>query len=432
VKILVVGGGGREHALVWKIAQSGRAPEILCAPGNAGIAEIARTVPVPADDIDGLVALASEEECDLTVVGPELPLTMGLVDRLSERGLAAFGPTAAAARIEGSKWFAKELMLRASVPTARAWLTASRDEAVGRARELGCPVVVKADGLAAGKGVVVAENEREAVRAIDDALVRARFGASGERVVIEECLVGEEASILAFTDGTSFALLPPSQDYKRALDGDAGPNTGGMGAYAPVPAVTDAVRERIEAEVIGPTIEALSREHGVAYRGVLYAGLMLTSEGPKVIEFNCRFGDPEAQVTLPLMDGDIVDVMLAVVEGRLDPSSVRSRGGSAACVVMASGGYPDAYEKGKPVTGLKDAAGIDGVVLFHAGTAGEGGAVVTSGGRVLGVTGIGTDLTDALRRAYDGVRAVVFEGASYRSDIGYRALERASQQGRRA
>ncbi len=421
MKILVVGGGGREHALVWKIAQSPLAEEILCAPGNAGIAEAARTIPVLADDIDGLVALASEEGCDLTVIGPELPLTLGLADRLAERGLAAFGPSASGARIEGSKWFAKELMLQASVPTAAAWLTGSRDEAIGRARDAGYPVVVKADGLAAGKGVVVAATEEEAVEAIDDALVRRRFGPSGERVLIEECLEGEEASILAFTDGKTVALLAPSQDHKRALDGDRGPNTGGMGAYAPAPVVTEAVRERVEDEIIGPTVDALSRKTGAPYRGVLYAGLMMTDDGPKVIEFNCRFGDPEAQVTLPLLEGDIVEVMQAVVEGRLDPSSVRSRDGAAACVVMASGGYPGAYEKGKPISGLPEASIIEGVTVFHAGTARANGDTVTSGGRVVGVTGVGEELTEALAKAYEGVRAIGFEGAHYRTDFGHRA-----------
>jgi phosphoribosylamine--glycine ligase len=425
MKILVVGGGGREHAIAWKIAQSPLVGEILVAPGNAGAGEIARAVPVSADDIDGLVALASEEACDMTVVGPELPLAMGLVDRLSEAGLAAFGPTAAAARIEGSKRFAKDLMLRAGIPTAAAWATSSRDEAIGRARDVGYPVVVKADGLAAGKGVVVAADEEEAIHAIDDALVRRRFGSSGEEVLIEEHLEGEEASILAFTDGRTAALLVPSQDHKRALDGDRGPNTGGMGAYAPTPVITASMLGWIEREIIGRAIEALSRDHGAPYRGVLYAGLMVTEGGLKVIEFNCRFGDPEAQVVLPLMDGDIVEVMREVVEGRLSASSFRTRPGAAACVVMASGGYPGAYEKGKPIAGLDAAAGKEGVTVFHAGTARGDAGVVTSGGRVLGVTGEGDDLPEALARAYDGARAIRFDGAYYRTDIGHRALERA-------
>jgi phosphoribosylamine--glycine ligase len=429
VKILVIGGGGREHALVWKIAQSPLATEILCAPGNAGIAEQARVFPVRADDPDNLAALAIEESCDLTVVGPELPLTLGLADRLAAQGLAVFGPRAAGARIEGSKWFAKEMMQRAGVPTAAAWITSSRDEAIGRARDVGFPVVVKADGLAAGKGVVVASTEEQAIEAIEDALVRGRFGASGERVLIEEYLRGEEASILAFTDGKDVALLVPSQDYKRALDGDAGPNTGGMGAYAPAPVVTRAMLGAIEDQIIGRTIEALAAEHGEPYRGVLYAGLMIGDGGPKVVEFNCRFGDPEAQVTLPLMDGDIVEVMQAVVEGRLDPSSVRALPGAAACVVMASGGYPGAYEKGKRITGLDTAAAIEGVTLFHAGTARADGHTVTSGGRVLGITGVAGDLSEALATAYEGVRAVHFEGAYFRTDIGHRALERVRSQG---
>jgi len=425
MKILVVGGGGREHALVWKIAQSPLAEEILCAPGNAGIAELARLVPVRADDLGGLVDLAAEEACDLTVVGPEIPLAAGLVDRLAERGLAAFGPTASAARIEGSKRFAKNLMVRAGIPTAAAWPMRSRDEAIGRAREAGYPVVVKADGLAAGKGVVVAANEEEAVRAIDDALVRGRFGASGEEVLIEEHLEGEEASILAFTDGKTAALLATSQDHKRALEGDRGPNTGGMGAYAPAPVVTVPMLGWIEERIIGPAIETLSRDYGAPYRGVLYAGLMITRDGPRVIEFNCRFGDPEAQVVLPLMDGDIVEVMREVIEGRLTASSFRTRPGAAACVVVASGGYPGAYENGKVISGLPEAGRIGGVTVFHAGTARADGETVTSGGRVLGVTGVGDGLGDALARAYDGARAIRFEGARFRTDIGHRALERA-------
>jgi phosphoribosylamine--glycine ligase len=425
MKILVVGGGGREHALVWKIAQSPLAGEILCAPGNAGIGELARLVPVRADDVDGLVELAEAESCDLTVVGPELPLTMGLADRLAGRGLAVFGPSASAARIEGSKRFAKELMEKAGIPTAAAWATRSRDEAIARSREVGYPVVVKADGLAAGKGVVIAADEEEATRAIDDALVRGRFGASGEEVLIEEHLEGEEASILAFTDGKTAALLVTSQDHKRALDGDRGPNTGGMGAYAPAPVVTEPMLAWIRRHIVGPAIEGLSRHHGAPYRGVLYAGLMVTGDGPKVIEFNCRFGDPEAQVVLPLMEGDIVEVMREVVEGRLSASSFSTRAGAAACVVMASGGYPGSYEKGKVISGLAEAAGIEGVTVFHAGTARSEGEIVTSGGRVLGVTATGGDLGEALAGAYAGARAIRFEGSQYRSDIGHRALERA-------
>jgi len=424
MKILVAGGGGREHALVWKIAQSPLAREILVAPGNAGTAALARNVAVAADDIEGLVRLAGDERVDLTVVGPELPLTMGLANRLTDAGLLVFGPSAAGARIEGSKWFAKKLMQKSGIPTAAAYLTDTREDALSRAEELGYPVVIKADGLAAGKGVVIAASAAEAEAAIDDMLVRGRFGPAGERVLIEECLKGEEASILAFVDGERSALMVPSQDHKRAFDGDEGANTGGMGAYAPAPVVTPAMLGTIKSDIIDATVRALRETDGTVYRGVLYAGLMVTEEGPKVIEFNCRFGDPEAQVTLPLLEADIVEVMVATARGELDPSAVRTSSNSAACVVMASGGYPGSYEKGKVVGGLSSANAIDDVVVFHAGTADRDGDVVTSGGRVLGVTGIADDLPAALGRAYDGVRAITFAGAHHRKDIGHRALER--------
>ena len=424
MKILVVGSGGREHALVWKIAQSPLAGEILVAPGNAGTATLARNVAVAADDIEGLVRLAADERVDLTVVGPEVPLTMGLADRLADAGLSVFGPSTAGARIEGSKWFAKELMLKGGIPTARAYLADTREEALSRADELGYPVVIKADGLAAGKGVIIAQSAAEAEAAIDDMLVRGRFGASGERVLIEECLKGEEASILAFVDGERSALMVPSQDHKRAFDGDEGPNTGGMGAYAPAPVVTPAMLGTIKRDIIDATVRALHETDGTVYRGVLYAGLMITEDGPKVIEFNCRFGDPEAQVTLPLLDADIVEVMAATARGELDPSAVTTSSGSAVCVVMASGGYPGSYEKGKAIGGLASAGAIDDVVVFHAGTARRDDDVVTSGGRVLGVTGIDRDLPAALVRAYEGVRVITFAGSHYRKDIGHRALER--------
>ena len=424
MKILVVGGGGREHALVWKIAQSSRSGEILAAPGNAGTAALARNISVAADDIDGLVRLASDERVDLTVVGPEIPLTMGLADRLTDAGLLVFGPSAAGARIEGSKWFAKKLMQKGGIPTATAYLADTREDALSRAEELGYPVVIKADGLAAGKGVIIAESASEAEVAIDDMLVRGRFGTSGERVLIEECLKGEEASILAFVDGERSALLAPSQDHKRAFDGDEGPNTGGMGAYAPAPVVTPAMLGAIKNDIIDATVRALRETDGTVYRGVLYAGLMVTEEGPKVIEFNCRFGDPEAQVTLPLLEADIVEVMVATARGELDPSTVGVSSDSAACVVMASGGYPGSYEKGKVVGGLSSAGAIDDVVVFHAGTVERDGDVVTSGGRVVGVTGMAGDLPAALVRAYEGVRVITFAGAHHRHDIGHRALER--------
>jgi phosphoribosylamine--glycine ligase len=422
MRILVVGGGGREHALVWKISQSPLAQEIVAAPGNAGIAPLARCVPLAADDVSGLARFASEERFDLVVVGPEVPLTLGLADRLAAAGVPAFGPTAAAARVEGSKWFAKDLMLRARIPTAMAWRATDRDEALGRAREIGFPVVVKADGLAAGKGVVIARDRRALEAAVDDALVRGVFGPAGEAVVVEECLEGEEVSVIAFTDGKRTALLAASQDHKRVFDGDEGPNTGGMGAYAPAPVLGGA--EDVARRVIEGAVSALEEHHGVEYRGVLYAGLMMTADGPKVLEFNCRFGDPETQAVLPLLDGDLPEIMASVARGELDPSRVRTLPGAAACVVLAAGGYPGHYEKGSEIRGLPEAGALEGVVVFHAGTAFSGDRVVTAGGRVLGVTGVGRDLPDAVGRAYAGVREISFEGAHCRKDIGYRALRR--------
>jgi phosphoribosylamine--glycine ligase len=429
MKILVVGGGGREHALVWKIAQSPLADEIVAAPGNAGIAGLARCVPVGAGAIDELVDLAAREEMDLVVVGPEAPLAEGLVDRLEAAGVPAFGPTAAGARIEGSKSFAKEVMKRAGIRTADAIDTGSRDEALCAADDLGYPVVIKADGLAAGKGVVIAENRTEAAEAIEDALIRGRFGESGRRVLVERHLTGEEASILAFVDGESSLLMVPSQDHKRALDGDLGPNTGGMGAYAPAPVVTPSMLGEIERDIIEAAVGALREIDGTVYRGVLYAGLMITDDGPAVIEFNCRFGDPEAQVTLPLLNDDIVELMNATVRGELSGAQPRTVERSAAGVVMASGGYPGAYEKGRPITGLDSAAELDDVIVFHAGTSFSGGGTVTSGGRVLCVTGLGKDLRQALDRAYSGVSRIGFEGARYRKDIGHRGLAHLSPKG---
>ncbi len=423
MKILIVGGGGREHALAWKLAQSACAPELIAAPGNAGIAQLARCVPVAADDVDALVGLAVDERCDLTVVGPEVPLTLGLADRIRETGGAVFGPTKDGARLEGSKWFAKEVMERAGVPTARAWRATSREAALAALDATGAPVVVKADGLAAGKGVIIAETHDEAVAAVDDIMTQRQFGDAGATVVIEEFLVGEEASILALTDGERFAPLVVSQDHKRALEGVLAHTGGGGGPYPPAPVVDAAMTEGIIRDVLRPTVETL-RAMGIDYRGVLYAGLMLTGDGPKVLEFNCRFGDPETQVVLPLLDGDLAEIMLAVARGELDPSSVRASGRTAACVVMASGGYPGSYAKGKPIDGLGAAGALDGVTVFHAGTALSGESVVTSGGRVLGVTATADELPAALDRAYEAVELITFEGAQYRRDIGHRALAR--------
>ncbi len=422
MKILVVGSGGREHALVWKIAQSPLAGEILAAPGNAGTATLARNVAVAADDIKGLVRLAADERVDLTVVGPEVPLTMGLADRLTDAGLPVFGPSAAGARIEGSKWFAKELMQKGGIPTAAAHLANTREDALSRADELGYPVVIKADGLAAGKGVVIAQSAAEAETAVDDMLVRGRFGASGKRVLIEECLKGEEASILAFVDGERSALMVPSQDHKRAFDGDEGPNTGGMGAYAPVADGTAELVERARLEVADPILRGMA-ERGYPYRGFLYAGLMLTPEGLKVVEFNCRLGDPEAQVVLPLTAAGLAEPMAAIARGEsIAGWTAGATHGAALVTVVVSGGYPGPYPKGVPIETPPDLES-ENVHVYHAGTALEDGRLVTAGGRVVGVTGLGDDLAEAAAQSREAAAQVWFDGAAWRSDIGHSEIE---------
>ncbi len=424
MKVLVVGGGGREHALVWKIAQDSRRPEIFCAPGNAGTAALAVNVPIAAEDVPGLVAWAREHRPDLTVVGPEAPLCDGLVDELAALGLRVFGPSRSAARMEGSKRFAKEVMAAAGVPTARSRSFTSADAACDALGAFGLPVVIKADGLAAGKGVVIAHTREEAVAAVRSMLVDNAFGAAGAEVLIEEFLDGEEASILACVDGEHIALLPASQDHKRIFDADQGPNTGGMGAYSPAPVVTDALLPVIRAQVIAPVVAEL-RKRGIVYKGILYAGLMVGRFGIKVLEFNARFGDPETEVVLPRLEGDILPLFEACIDGTLDESLVRISPDPAATVIMASGGYPGPYAKGIPIHGLEAAAGRDRVVVFHAGTAVKAGHVVTAGGRVLAVTATGPDLRTAVTNAYAGVRDIAFEGAQHRTDIARRAFDRA-------
>jgi phosphoribosylamine--glycine ligase len=420
VRVLVVGGGGREHALAWVLARDPAVDALVAAPGNAGIEEVARCVPVDVTDIDGIVALVEAESIDLTVVGPEAPLVGGLVDLLEARGRRAFGPTAAGARIEGSKAWAKELLLRHGVATGRAEITDDVTRAVMLLDAFEPPYVIKADGLAAGKGVVVTADRQEAIEAMESMLVDRAFGSAGDRVLIEEHLEGREVSVLSLTDGEAVLPLEPAQDFKRALDGDQGPNTGGMGAYSPVPAVDDATRRRITAEILEPTIAALAAE-GVRYRGVLYAGLMLTADGPKVLEFNARFGDPEAQAVLPRLDSDLAEALLACVEGRLGEVKVAWSPESCVTVVLASGGYPGPYETGFPIEGLDAAGKSDRVAVFHAGTAGRDGRVVTAGGRVLAVSALGTDLADARARAYRAASQVSFEGAHRRNDIAMEA-----------
>ncbi len=423
LKVLLVGSGGREHALAWKLAQSPDLGALLVAPGNAGTAHLGENIPVEAEDIEGLVSLARERTVDLVVVGPEAPLVAGITDRLTAMGVHVFGPTRAAARIEGSKVFSKRLMAQAGIPTARFEVGESPEAARDCVRRWDGPMVVKADGLAAGKGAVVPETTDEALEAVEAMMVERRFGASVDRVVIEERLEGEEASIFALTDGERLAFFPPSQDHKRIFDHDEGTNTGGMGAYAPAPAVDDALLGRVEREVLRPVLEALA-DGGSPYRGVLYIGLMLTAEGPKVIEFNARFGDPEAQVLIPLVDEDLLPWLDAVAAGTLPDGPLAFSDDACTCVVMASGGYPGAYRTGEPIEGLADAEALEGVMVFHAGTAEQDGVTVTAGGRVLGVTARAETLEASISRAYDAVDRIHFADAHFRRDIGARALGR--------
>ena len=423
MKILVVGGGGREHALVWKLVGDSSRPDVFCAPGNAGTAEIATNLDIKAEDVEGLRAWAVDARPDLTVIGPEAPLCAGLSDVLAAENLLVFGPTAAAAQLEGSKLFAKEIMRAAGVPTAKARSFTSADEALAYLHEQGAPVVVKAEGLAAGKGVTVCETIEQADRAVREAMVDRAFGDAGNRVLIEECLSGEEASILALVDGETIVLLASSQDHKRALNGDQGPNTGGMGAYSPAPVVTEALWPIIREQVFERTLNELKKRN-IVFRGVLYAGLMIDESVPKVLEFNCRFGDPETQVVLPRLSCDLSPALAACSRGELVEDMISWRTEPCVCVVMASGGYPGPYEKGKPIAGLKAAGELDDVVVFHAGTKQQNGQAITSGGRVLGVTALGPDLKQAVGRAYAAASQISFDGAHYRTDIAHRAFSR--------
>jgi phosphoribosylamine---glycine ligase len=420
-KILVVGGGGREHALAWKIANDSEATEIYCAPGNAGTAALGQNLDIAAEDVGALVAWARTERPDLTVIGPEAPLCAGLADHLIAEGLRVFGPSKAAAQLEGSKTFAKEIMAEGGVPTAKYACFTDCEAACEYIRAEGAPLVVKADGLAAGKGVAVCATTEEAEQFARDVLAAGKFGAAGASLLVEECLQGEEASILALIDGEHIVMLASSQDHKRAYEGDAGPNTGGMGAYSPAPVITEQTWPQIRSEVYERTLAALARR-GIEFKGVLYAGLMITSEGPKVLEFNCRFGDPEVQAIVARWQGDILPALEACIDGDLDESMVAWRDEAAVCVVMASGGYPGSYSKGCAISGLAAAGALEGVSVFHAGTTLSAEKVVTSGGRVLGVTAIGADLAEAVERAYQAVDKIAFENSFYRRDIAHRAL----------
>lgn len=430
MNVLVIGSGGREHALVWKLRQSPSVQALYCAPGNAGIAQHAELVPLKATDLEGLLRFAGENHIDLTVVGPEQPLVLGIVDEFEKHGFKIFGPSKAAAKLEGSKAFAKEFMAANAIPTARfrTFSAAQQNEAERFINEVATPVVVKADGLAAGKGVVVCETREVALLALQEMMVKKSFGAAGEKIVVEECLVGEEASVFAITDGEKFITLAPAQDHKRILDGDRGKNTGGMGAYAPAPLVTKQTQKRIVDEIIGPTLRGM-RSAGAPYQGCLYCGLMITEKGPTVIEYNCRFGDPETQVVIPLIDGDFAQLLMSAAEGGLDVRAVEQHPASAVCVVMASLGYPDEYETGKDIRGLESFKPEEGIVVFHAGTRLDGEKILTSGGRVLGVTAVGYDydLKGTIDAAYRAVGKITFDGAYYRSDIGQKALRRRTE-----
>ena len=417
LRLLVVGGGGREHALVWALRRSARAGEIYAAPGNAGIAGAAACVPFEADDVHGLLAFARAKSIELTVVGPEAPLALGIVDAFQAAGLRVFGPTQAAARLEASKAFAKAFMLRHHIPTARYAAFDSYDQAAAYVQQLGAPLVVKADGLAAGKGVVVCDTTEQALDALRLMLVDGAFGAAGQTALVEERLSGPEVSVLAFCDGHNVTPMPPARDHKRIYDGDAGPNTGGMGAYAPVPDVAPALLDEIARTVLQPTVASMAAE-GAPYSGVLYAGLMLTPDGPRVLEFNCRFGDPETQAILPLLETDLLDVLLACTEGRLGQLAVRWQARACAAVVASSPGYPGSYPQGLPISGAEGADRSD-VFVFHAGTGREAGQLVTAGGRVLAVSALGADLDTALRRAYQALDGIHFDGMHYRRDIGH-------------
>ncbi len=423
LKVLVVGGGGREHALVWKIAQSPLVEKIYAAPGNPGMARNAECVPVGATDRDALVRFAVEKRIDLTVVGPEAPLVAGLSDVLAEHGLLVCGPSRAAAQLEGSKVFSKTILEKYGIPTAAFRVFEEYDEAEQHVLTHRLPVVIKADGLAAGKGVAVAGTYEEAVAFLRDVMEKRVFGDAGNRVVVEECLRGEEASYIVFTDGEKIVPLPSSQDHKRIGDGDSGPNTGGMGAYSPAPVVTPDVERRILSEVFTPLLAGM-RAEGMPFRGILYGGLMIENGIPRVLEFNVRFGDPEAQPLFLRLKSDLVPLLLQCARGKLSDAAMEIDPRPSVCIVMSSGGYPGSYGKGFPIHGIEEAESEDGVTVFHAGTALEGGRLVTNGGRVLGVTAVGDDIAGAIARGYRAAGKIHWDGAYFRKDIGRRALER--------
>ncbi len=423
MRVLLVGGGGREHTLAWKLAQSPRLTELIAAPGNPGIARLGRCVAIKDHEVEGLRDLALRERVDLTVVGPELPLSLGLVDRFRERGLAVFGPSQAAARLESSKAFAKDLMARYHIPTARYRVFSELAPARAWCRELRVPLVVKADGLAAGKGVRICRTLADADAALALCLESGAFGAAGASVVVEEFMEGEEASFFAITDGTAILPLAGAQDHKTVFDGDHGPNTGGMGAYSPAPILDAAMADRVMVEIVRPTVAAMAKE-GVPFAGFLYVGLMIGRDGPRVVEFNCRFGDPECQVVMPRLGDDLLPLLAAVAGGGGLPAALAWKPDAAVCVVLASGGYPGRHDTGLPITGIEEAEALPGVQVFHAGTARRDGVLVTAGGRVLGVHATGPDLRAAVDTAYAAADRIQFTGKHHRRDIAWRALHR--------
>ena len=425
MRILLIGGGGREHALAWKLAQSDKVEKIFAAPGNPGIAMLKKCscIDLKLDDLEKVADYAEEESIDLTVVGPEATLVAGIADVFKRRGLPVFGPSKAAAQLEGSKAFSKELMAKYNIPTAFFKICEDMETAKAYVKEKGAPIVVKADGLAAGKGVVVAMTEEEALEAIEEMMGDHKFGNAGARVVLEEYMEGEEASLLAFTDGKTVVPMLAAQDHKRIFDNDQGPNTGGMGTYAPAPVMTDILRLKATERILKPVVAAMAKE-GTPYQGCLYAGLMIKDDVIKVVEFNCRFGDPETQVVLLLLESDLAEIMLACATGTLDQADVAWSDKAAVCVVMASGGYPESYETGKVITGLAEADAQENTVVFHAGTKNAAGSIVTAGGRVLGVTAVDDNIRAARDRAYAAVENIKFDGAFYRKDIAWRALKR--------
>ncbi len=421
VKILVVGSGGREHALAWKLKQSSGVDRIFCAPGNAGTEEIGENVAIKAGDLTALARFAKENEIELTVVGPDDPLAAGMVDHFENEGLRIFGPTKSAAQLEASKIFAKELMRARGIPTARAAIFENQEAAFAFLQESHFPIVIKADGLALGKGVIVAKNADEGRAAVEAMMSEGRFGEAGRRLLIEECLTGTECSLHALVDGKNFRMLASARDHKRAFDGDSGPNTGGMGAFSPANNFDPAMQARFEGEVMRPLLEGL-RRNGVIFRGLLFPGLMITSDGPRVLEFNCRFGDPETQAILPRLKTDLLALLEATIEGRLADAKIEWDTRPAVTVVLASGGYPDHYDVGKPISGLERAASND-VQIFHAGTRRENGKIVTNGGRVLAVTALGATVAAARSRAYETVSQIHFGGCHFRRDIALSAAD---------